>query len=154
MGTLRRLFAINQGNESEHDVFTTEYWETSDNSRAAAGKVMQVGGGTPGASGANLVGGSGTLANNATVQIQTAGPSSGKVLYIQVFANNSSTGRTEGGTVLLSATSVTRLNGTAGFDVIAGANRLAIETGGGFGNILLRNTTGADISFGYTVWWV
>lgn len=152
-GSMRRVFAVNAGHEADNGVFTTEYWEHNDNTRTSYGRAMHVGGGTAGATGAQLIGGSGTLANNTTIQIPTQGASA-KVLYIQIFANNSTTGRTEGGTALISATSATKLNGTAGFDVVAGSNRLAIETGGGWGGVVLRNTTGADISFGYTIWWI
>jgi len=70
-----------------------------------------------------------------------------------VFTNGSG-GRTEGGTALISASGVTKLNGTAGFDVVAGANRIAVDTSGGWSNVVLRNTTGVEMSFGYTVWWI
>jgi hypothetical protein len=152
MGNLRRLQGINQNLESNIGTYTTEYWESDANTNMTAGLAMQIGGGTPGATGANLVGGSGTLANGAQIQIPTAGASA-KVLYIQVFTNGTG-GRTEGGTALISASSVTKLNGTAGFDVVAGTNRIAIDTSGGWWNVVLRNTTGVEMSFGYTVWWI
>lgn len=150
LGDMRRLFAINKGIESNPGTFTTEYWETSLNTNTNAGLVTQVGGGTPGETGPYLVGGSGTLANNGQTVIPTGGGGA-KVLYVQVFTNGP--GRTEGGTALLSATSVTKLNGTAGFDVVAGANRIAIDTTGGWTNVVIRNTTGVTMSFGYTIWW-
>jgi hypothetical protein len=152
MGDLRRMFAINQNYESDYATFTTEYWESDVNPNVSAGLAMRVGGGTPGATGANHIGGSGTLAHNATTVLPTAGASA-KVLYIQVFTNGAG-GRTEGGTALISSSSVTKLNGTAGFDVVAGANRIAIDTSGGWGNVVLRNTTGVEMSFGYTIWWI
>ncbi|HEV7766167.1 MAG TPA: hypothetical protein VGQ76_14275, partial [Thermoanaerobaculia bacterium] len=86
------------------------------------------------------------------IQIPTAGAGA-KVLYVQVFCNGAG-GRTEGGTVLISASSVTKLNGTAGFDVVAGANRIAIDTSSAWWNVVLRNTTGVEMSFGYTIWWI
>jgi hypothetical protein len=152
IGNMRRLFALNQSFGSNGTVYTTEHWESSVNTNMTAGMVMQIGGGTAGATGANLVGGSGTLANGAQIQIPTAGAGA-KVLYIQVFCNGAG-GRTEGGTALLSATSVTKLNGTTGFDVVAGTNRIAIDTTGGWWNVVLRNTTGVEMSFGYTLWWI
>jgi hypothetical protein len=152
MGNLRRLYAINQNLESNIGVFTTEYWDSDANTNMTAGWAMQVGGGTPGATGANMVGGSGTLADGAQIQIPTAGAGA-KVFYIQVFTNGTG-GRTEGGTALVSAASATKLNGTAGFAVVAGTNRIAIDTSGGWWNVVLRNTTGVEMSFGYTLWWI
>lgn len=151
LGDMRRLFAIDKGYESNPNTFTTEYWESSLNANAPAGLVTQVGGGTAGETGANLVGGSGTLAHNAQIQIPSGGGGA-KVMYVQIFTNGP--GRTEGGTALISGTSVTKLNGTAGFDVVAGANRVAIDTSGGWWNVMLRNTTGVELSFGYTIWWI
>jgi hypothetical protein len=150
--TLRRIYAINGGPESNGGVFTTEYWESSDNQNFGAGLAMQVGGGTPGATGAFTVGGSGTIANGGTVQIPTAGGGA-KALYIQVFANGSN-GRTEGGTAVISASSLNKLSGTAGFDVVVGSNKLSIDASGGWWNVVLRNNTGIDLSFGYVVWWI
>jgi hypothetical protein len=152
IGNMRRVFAIDQGYESDQNVYTTEYWDSATNTNIPAGSAMQFGGGTAGATGANMVGGSGTLANNATTVLPTRLGGS-KVLYIQIFTNGTG-GRTEGGTALISASGVLRLNGTTGFDVVAGANRIAIDTTGGWWNVVLRNTTGVDMNFGYTIWYI
>jgi hypothetical protein len=150
--TLRRIFAINHGYESSGGVFTTEYWESSDNVNLGVGLAMQVGGGTAGATGPYTVGGSGTIANGATVPLPNGGLVPSKVAYIQVFANGNS--RTEGGTALISATSVTRLTGTGSFDVVAGTGKLSIDTSAGWSNVVLRNNTGVELSFGYVIWWI
>jgi hypothetical protein len=152
LGDMRRVFAVDQGYESEQNVYTTEYWDSALNTNIAAGSALQFGGGTAGATGANMVGGSGTLTNGSSVVLPTRLAGS-KVLYIQIFTNGTG-GRTEGGTALISASGVTRLNGTTGFDVVAGANRVAIDTTGGWANVVLRNTTGVDMNFGYTIWYI
>jgi hypothetical protein len=148
--TLRRIFAINGGPESPN--FSTEYWDSSDNIYLNTGQAMQVGGGTAGATGAYTVGGSGPIANGATVALPVIGAVPAKVFYIQIFANGN--GHTEGGTALISQTSLNRLSGTASFDVVAGTGKLSIDTSGGWTNIVIRNNTGVDLTFGYVLWWI
>src|SRR5688500_12561294 len=58
MGDMHRLCAMNQSWGSNGNIYTAEHWESAVNLSMTAGRVMQIGGGTAGMTGANLVGGS------------------------------------------------------------------------------------------------
>lgn len=150
IGNMRRLFAVDFGQDSGPSNFTTEFWHRNTNDFVKAGFSTRIGGATDGETGANLTGGSGLLNPGDTVNIPTAGGGANAV-FVQVWSKAAT--HAEGGTALISSFGAVKLSGTPNFDVTGGANKLWIDTSLGYNNVVLRNATGEPVNYGFSVWW-